>query len=193
MFAKDTCYGCGAPGHIRRDCPLANKADNVVNYGSGVGAMPVRVSPGGWSGGGGKPRPQAAPPAEDETPPPYVEQRAPSTSDWPLESRTLVQLEKATNMKDVETLFQIIPDEEVREQLIAISAAQLMNKRMVKEVYLPLGRRMELVTCSLDGGKTEIMESDNIMEVCAFAHPFFAHFSLHFLSFLPGAECSLPC
>ena len=167
MFAERTCYGCGVPGHLRKDCPHAAKKqpDNVVNYGSSVGSNPMRipVSPGGWNGGS-KPRAQTPAPAEDEGPQPYVEKRSDMVAEWPLESRTLVQLEKATNMKDVETLFSIIPDEEVREQLIAISAAQLINKRMVKEVYLPLGRRMELVTCSLDGGKTEIIESENLME-----------------------------
>ena len=90
----------------------------------------------------------------------------------------MAQLEHSTNMADVETLFSIIKDEIVRDQLIALSAAQLQANRMVKEVYLPLGRKMELVTCTFDGGRTGIEESENIMEP--------EHLSVF------SAQCALP-
>jgi hypothetical protein len=169
---------CGQVGHLQRDCPRRTKptaaadvkvlSDNVVNYGSGVGSMPVpeggsmfaRTSApkgrgGASSGAGAVPEPSAARG--------YVERRKAVRRAWPA-SAPLAQLERATNMTDVETLFSIIQDDAVRNQLIQISAEQLKASRMVKEVYLPLGRKMELVTCEFDGGRTAIQESENIME-----------------------------
>ena len=177
MASTRTCHMCGQLGHIQRDCPRRAQpkaavdvkvlSDNVMNYGSGVGSMPV---PGGGSifassgprGRGGASSGAGAVP-ETATARGYVEHRKAVRRAWPA-SAPLAQLEHATNMTDVETLFSIIQDDAVRNQLIQISAEQLKASRMVKEVYLPLGRKMELVTCEFDGGRTAIQESDNTME-----------------------------
>lgn len=46
-----------------------------------------------------------------------------------------------------------------------ISPSSIFFFQQLKEVYLPLGRKMELVTCALNGSETEILESDNLMWV----------------------------
>ena len=133
-MASSACYGCGEVGHIQRDCPQRKPTAGPASSGAAAAA-----------------------------PEPYVEKRKAVRKPWPA-SAPLAQLQHATNMTDVETLFSIIQDETVRAALIHLSAEQLKESRMVKEVYLPLGRKMELVTCEFDGGRTAIQESENIME-----------------------------
>jgi len=85
----------------------------------------------------------------------------PSRRGWPSDAGQKANV--ATNRKDMEALFSIIEDPAVREVLTTVADVQLKQGRLLKEVYLPLGRKMELVTCALNGSETEILESDNLM------------------------------
>lgn len=156
------CHACGQLGHLWRDCPQhRDKGRDRGMNATGLGN--IKTGAGGKRRGGSGPAAESSGPEAAAARGAYVEHRKRVQRVWPA-SAPKAQLAHATNMTDVETLFSIVEDEAVRTQLLEISAQQLKLSRMVKEVYLPLGRKMELVTCEFDGGGTVILESDNIME-----------------------------
>ena len=93
----------------------------------------------------------------------YEERRDTVREPWPTQPQSSLAAD-AIYTDAVQSLVEKVNCEASREQLMALSAEQLAQKRMLKEIYLPLGRFMELVTCdALTGGQPEIIQSDNRM------------------------------
>jgi hypothetical protein len=66
------------------------------------------------------------------------------------------------NQQDLEKLVNTIPDEGMRDVLLKACAEVAADPtgRVVKEIYLPIGRCAELVTSGALGGLTQIQSSD---------------------------------
>ena len=101
--------------------------------------------------------------AGDEPRTGYEERRDTVREPWPTQPQSSLAAD-AIYTDAVQSLVEKVNCEASRAQLMALSAEQLAQKRMLKEIYLPLGRFMELVTCdALTGGQPEIIQSDNRM------------------------------
>jgi hypothetical protein len=95
----------------------------------------------------------------------YVERReaAPTRVLSPPDQERVVSLGQQ-NRNDLEKLISTVPDEMMRMVLLQCCEQVTRENRLLKEIYLPLGRTAELVTCSLNGGDQRIIPSDQFME-----------------------------